>query len=284
MSIIWQSYCKSKHSENRFPFHLLPSHLGLRNYVLYYNIVFPDGYLFPEQYTLMPNACGTLSFAFDGTDVTAELWGASLSPVPLGMEPNRYRILLLIQLSPYGLYQFTRQNQEEFAGRRLSLAGIDSALFHSLHQAFIMSETIEDLASSCDKILYSRMETPVISDALLLTAAAISGHHGQLPVKEAARKSGYSERQLNRLFYEQIGMNMKHYARLVRFNYVLKQMQKPHCFFAELSQQAGYFDQAHFDKDFKAISGVTPQNYLKTMSDFYYDGMEIYGTLSSEEE
>ena len=78
MSIIWQSYCKSKHSENRFPFHLLPSHLGLRNYVLYYNIVFPDGYLFPEQYTLMPNACGTLSLAFDGTDVTAELWGASL--------------------------------------------------------------------------------------------------------------------------------------------------------------------------------------------------------------
>lgn len=264
--------------QNDKQFNLLPSHTGLRQYVLYYNIVFPEENTFLPQYTLMPNACGTLSLAFDGTAVNAELWGASMTPVLLGMEPNSYRVLLLIQLSPYGLYQITRQSQSEFTDKRIVLADTDHELFRSLHQAFVTSKTVTELANTCDKILYKRMEKNVISDALQIAATVISDTHGQIPVRDAAQQSGYSERHLNRLFLTQIGMNIKNYARLSRFNYVLKQIQKtPASFasFASLSQQAGYFDQAHFDKDFKAISGMSPQNYLKNMSEFYYDGTGI---------
>lgn len=263
-------------------FNLFPSHPGLRRYVQYYNIVFPGSYTFDTRYTLMPNACGTLSLAFDGNTVIAELWGASLAPVLLGMEPNRYRVLLLISLSPYGLYQITRQNQTEFADKRLPLADIDAGLCRSLEQSLITSNSLTELVTVCDQILNRRMEKLVISDALLTTVAMISDSHGQVQVKEAALQSGYSERQLNRLFQKQIGMNIKSFVRIIRFNYVLKNMHKYPCFFAALSQQAGYFDQAHFDKDFNAISGVTPQMYLKTMSDFYYDGTGQLNTISSK--
>lgn len=267
--------------KNDKQFNILPSHIELRRYILYYNIVFPEKDMFIPQYTLMPNACGTLSLAFCGSAIIAELWGATTMPISLGIEPNSYHVLLLIQLSSYGLYQITRQSQSEFADKRLLLSDIDKELFNSLHQALVMSKNVIELVNNCDKILYRRMEKQVVSDALLLAATVISDSHGQIQVKEAARQSGYSERQLNRLFLAQIGINIKNYARLTRFNYVLKHIQKSSCLFAALSQRAGYFDQAHFDKDFKAISGVTPKKYLKTMSDFYYDGMEIYDTISS---
>lgn len=113
-------------SENQF--NMFPSHIGLRKYIQYYNIVFPSNDMFPSHYTLMPNACGTLSLAFDSNNIIAELWGASLSPVVLGVEPNGYRILLLIQLSSFGLYQITHQSQVEFAGKRLLLADILNSL------------------------------------------------------------------------------------------------------------------------------------------------------------
>ncbi len=234
--------------KNKNQFNMFPSHIGMRKYILYYNIVFPESDTFMPQYTLMPNACGTLSLAFDGFSIIAELWGATTIPVSLGAEPNSYRVLLLIQLSPYGLYQITRQSQAEFADKRLSLVDIDNELFNSLHQAFITSKTATDLVNTCERILYRRMEKHVVSDALLLATKVISDSHGQVQVKEVARQSSYSERQLNRLFLTQIGMNIKNYARLTRFNYVLKHIQKSPCFFAALSQQAGYFDQAHFDK------------------------------------
>ena len=265
-------------------FHALPPHPGLRDYILYYNVVFPSGNTFMAQYTLMPNACGTLSLAFDGRDVIAELWGASLAPVLLGTEPDRYRALLLVQLSPYGLYQITRQSQGEFAGKRLWLSDIDRELCGLLRQAFTAAETADGLARACDRILYRRMERQVVSDALLLAASVISNRHGQVPVAEAARQAGYSQRHLNRLFLTQIGTSVKYFARLTRFTHILKQIQTFPRNFAALSQQAGYFDQAHFDKDFKAISGVTPQVYLKTMSGFYYDAAEASRTISSKEE
>lgn len=88
--------------KNDKQFNMFPSHVGLRKYIQYYNIVFPSNDMFVAHYTLMPNACGTLSLAFDGNTVIAELWGASLTPVLLGVEPNGYRVLLLIQLSPSG--------------------------------------------------------------------------------------------------------------------------------------------------------------------------------------
>lgn len=270
--------------ENNKQFNVFPSHTGIRKYIQYYNIVFPTSNTFMPQYTLMPNACGTLSFAFDGSSVIAELWGATTMPISLGAEPNRYRVLLLIQLSSYGLYQITRQSQAEFTGKRLSISDIDNELFNSLYQPFVTSKSTIDLVDTCERVLYKRMEKNFVSDALLLATSMISNSHGKIQVREIAQQTYYSERQLNRLFLAQIGMNVKNYVRLTRFNYVLKHIQKSPCLFAALSQQAGYFDQAHFDKDFKAISGVTPQRYLKTMSDFYYDGMEIYNTISSKEE
>lgn len=265
-------------------FNVLPSHKGLRKYIQYYNVVFPEKDTFLPQYTLMPNACQTLSLAFDGFCVKAEVWGTAILPVLLGAEPNGYRMLLLIQLSPYGLYQITGQNQAEFAGKRLLLADIDIELYRALHQAFLSSKTVMELVDACDKIMYRRMEDSIVSDGLQSAAALISNSHGQIKMKEAASRSCYSERQLERLFLAQVGMSMKNFARLIRFQYVLKHMKTFHGSFAELSQQAGYFDEAHFDKDFKAICGISPQNYLKTMSDFYYDGTEIYHTISSKEE
>lgn len=143
-------------------------------------------------------------------------------PVVPGAEPNRYHVPLLIHLLPYGLYQITGKNQAGFADKRLWLADIDSSLFRSLHQAFVTAENAIDLVNACDNILYRRMEKNIVSDALLLADTLISNSYRQIKVKEAARQTCYSERQLNRLFLAQVGMNIKNYARLARFNYVLK--------------------------------------------------------------
>lgn len=263
---------------------IIPSHIGLKKYIQYYNILFPQKDMFLPDYTLMPNACGTLSIAFDGNNIFAELWGASLSPIMLGSEPNGYQILLLIELTPIGLYQITRQNQAEFANKRLPLESIDNELYQSLLEAFLISCTVDDLVKNCESVIFSRMEKHIISPTVLLATEKITSTHGQIQVNEIAQQLCYSERQLNRLFLSQVGTNIKNYARLMRFNYVLKHIQTSPCLLATLSQQAGYFDQAHLDKDFKLISGVSPQTYLNTMSDFYYDGNQICNNLSSMEE
>ena len=262
-------------------FNISPPHIQLNKYVLYYNIVFPKKNMFTGHYTLMPDASGTISIAYNGKDILAELWGASITPTLLGSEPNNYFIMLLIELSPYGLYQLTHCHQAEFADKRILLKDVDKKLYDLFYHGFEMAKDTADLFSICDKILYGYMENSVVSNGLLLASEIISDNHGQILVSDLAKRVGYSERQLNRLFLMQIGMNVKSYTRLVRFNEVLRHMQKSPCCFAALSQQTGYFDQAHFDKDFKAISGVTPKEYMKHMSEFYYDAKEASCILAS---
>jgi len=38
-------------------------------------LLFPDKNMLSEKYTLIPDASGTLSFAYDGKRIKGELWG-----------------------------------------------------------------------------------------------------------------------------------------------------------------------------------------------------------------
>lgn len=258
-------------------------HATLRKYVQYYNLVFPKNNMFAEHYTLMPNACSTLSIAYNGTDVLVELWGASTIPNLLGEEPNQYQVMLLIELSPFGLYQLTKLNQADFTDKRILLKDVDKELSDLLCQTFESANSMKELFCMCDQILYRRMEYNLVSNAVFATTNTIMDRHGQIFVRELARKVGYSDRQLNRLFLTQIGMSVKGYVRLIRFNYMLQHIQQSTCSLAALAQQAGYFDESHFDKDFRSISGVSPKQYLEKMSDFYYDESEIFNTILQKE-
>ena len=71
--------------------------------------------------------------------------------------------------------------------------------------------------------------------------------------------TGISHRQLRRLFNYYIGATPKSFSKVVQFQNILKakpstQSLKQNKLFYDL----GYFDQAHFIKDFKNFYGVTP--------------------------
>ena len=71
--------------------------------------------------------------------------------------------------------------------------------------------------------------------------------------------TGLSQRQLRRLFKYYIGDTPKSFSKVVRFQNILKakpstQSLKQNKLFYDL----GYYDQAHFIKDFKNFYGVTP--------------------------
>lgn len=261
-------------SRNGKQFQIIPAHIGLRKYVQYFNICFSDKDSFSAGYTLLPNACGTISLAFDGTGVKAELWGAPLGAYTLGSEPNGYQVLVLIKLTHVGLFQLTRQDQAEFVDKRISLEDVDPKLYREITDAFLYSDSVEDMIASCEKAMYRRMEQEVVSDTVVNVISAIDHNHGMMRVTEVANEAGYCERHLNRLLQRQVGMSVKQYLELTRLNYVLRNIQLSPLLFSALSQKAGYFDQAHMDKAFKKICGISPLEYRSNMSDFYYEGSE----------
>lgn len=92
--------------------------------------------------------------------------------------------------------------------------------------------------------------------------AALQASGGRDSIDAVAAVAGTSVRQLQRCFDRQIGLPPKTVGRILRFQGALRRlMRDPGCSLAEVALQAGYFDQAHFVKDFRRMSGGVPRGY-----------------------
>jgi AraC-like DNA-binding protein len=105
-------------------------------------------------------------------------------------------------------------------------------------------------------------------DAKLIQAAARLLHHtkGEYRVAELADYCQMSVRQLERGFRRVIGASPKAFARTLRFERAQRRLMfDPDVELTQLAHECGYFDQAHFIKEFKAFTGKTPTQHAQQM-------------------
>jgi AraC-like DNA-binding protein len=92
-------------------------------------------------------------------------------------------------------------------------------------------------------------------------------HIGEpVTVQWLVQQSGLSHRQFSAQFQRAVGLAPKAYARVLRFQRVLHGVHSraragAPVQWADAAQAAGYFDQPHFNREFRAMAGVTPESY-----------------------
>ncbi|MNJ91794.1 Helix-turn-helix domain protein [compost metagenome] len=86
--------------------------------------------------------------------------------------------------------------------------------------------------------------------------------HGELNVKELANQINWNERQINRYFNEKFGISLKSYATILRFRASFSHIKE-----GKLFPEQNFSDQAHFIKEVKKFSGVTPKDLHKNTND-----------------
>ncbi|MRG43826.1 helix-turn-helix domain-containing protein [Chitinophaga sp. SYP-B3965] len=89
----------------------------------------------------------------------------------------------------------------------------------------------------------------------------IREHKGAIAVAEIITQLGISERHLERLFKKYVGLSPKFYARIIRFNHIFHLNQERNPTWTDLAFNAGYYDQSHFIRNFKAFTGEDPSGY-----------------------
>ncbi|MNC46377.1 transcriptional activator FtrA [compost metagenome] len=86
-------------------------------------------------------------------------------------------------------------------------------------------------------------------------------------VNRLANEITTNPRTLQRLFHRYIGLGPKWVIQRYRLHEAAEQMdQGVHLDWVNLAQELGYFDQAHFIKDFKAIVGKSPVGYVNKVN------------------
>jgi AraC-like DNA-binding protein len=86
---------------------------------------------------------------------------------------------------------------------------------------------------------------------------------GRMRIVDAAKKHLHTSRDLERKFRELVGLTPKALSTIYRFQRVMELKDK----FSNLTSlacEASYFDQAHFVRDFKRITGTSPKALLRS--------------------
>lgn len=84
----------------------------------------------------------------------------------------------------------------------------------------------------------------------------------ELSIGAAIEKINISHKHLICLFKKHVGVSPKLYQRIFRFQYALEAINKSGVTFSEILGKSAYFDQPHFNHEFKQFSGFTPREYL----------------------
>jgi AraC-like DNA-binding protein len=124
--------------------------------------------------------------------------------------------------------------------------------------------SVEDAIARLEAGLLARVNrAPVRTDGRVdAVLAAIDGASGACRIDAIAAAPDAGRRQIERLFREQVGLTPKAYARVIRFtNAAARVTADPSARLADISSDAGYFDQSHMIRDFLSFAGRTPEQF-----------------------
>ncbi|MCW2539892.1 MAG: Transcriptional regulator, AraC family [Frankiales bacterium] len=108
---------------------------------------------------------------------------------------------------------------------------------------------------------------PGIAPEVQRAWAVLRRRQGKVRIDELAAEVGWSTRHLSHRFAQQVGLTPKAAARVVRFDRARRMLQS-HAFdgrpgeTAAVAATAGYFDQAHFAREFRQLAGASASAWL----------------------
>lgn len=248
--------------------YLLP-HRALQSWISNYTITFPVPGMMSDQYTVIPHGCATLVFGCGKDGLSVRFFGPLTKPACVGYDANLSDMLFIVEFQPAGYYAFSGIPQKELKDLVLPFGDIHPTLCWQIAKLLETSDTIRDLISRVDSLFLTCFKNPGCRQEFLLASQMILNSRGALSVKELSQAVYYSERHINRIFDQYLGVAVKPFSRLVRVNHALRLLQRPSLSLQQVCLQTGFYDMPHFIHDFKSICGITPQEYRGNMSDFY---------------
>jgi AraC-like DNA-binding protein len=170
-------------------------------------------------------------------------------------------IVVGAKLDCRALRSFIRTPLGEFRDGTLSLAELNQRALLDLEDTIANAPSVEAIRASFDRFFLDalrdvRRGDPAVGELL----RCIRKGGGALSIMEWIREHGLDPRNFERRFCEWTGLTPKRYARVIRFKYSYHRFISG----ARATHLDGYYDQSHFNREFKYFIGIAPSARART--------------------
>jgi AraC-like DNA-binding protein len=164
-----------------------------------------------------------------------------------------------IQFRPAALKQLFGLPMPELTNQNHAACGVLGSQVSALRQRLGEAYSFEERVQLANAFIVELSSDRPANNWIELAASEILRSQGNCKIDQLAHDTGFSMRNFQRRFRECVGISPKLYARLVRFESVLKaKAAAPQRSWMNAAHEVGYYDQMHMIHDFREFSGGTP--------------------------
>ena len=181
----------------------------------------------------------------------------------LDIEPTGNTGIIAVRFHPEGFTPFCTLALSEIENKGIPLHQIFEKNGALLEQEVLNAENNERRINIIESFLLAQITKSESIDRIVqLSVKTLLSSKGNLSVKNLSANSDIHRRQLERRFSKSIGLSPKQLSKVIRLQATLKIFSNKNIgSLTEVAHEGGYFDQAHFIKDFKEFTGVTPKYF-----------------------
>ena len=179
------------------------------------------------------------------------------------IEPNDHYIG--IRFKPSAVSLLFEENMSVFNDKMVDFKTIEPLLYAKLYEVFSNDNALFDKLGILFEGYFRGQRLDKRVD---LAIEEIELHSGNISIEQLCQKVELSQKQLGRLFVAKVGLTPKKFARVIRFYHTHRYLtQEGLSDLCAKMIELGYYDQAHFNREYKMLTGLNPSS--KLMSIFY---------------
>ncbi len=238
-----------------------------------------------EKQTIVPDGCMEMIFHYG--DLYRQHTGNGNSIIqprcfvigqltrPLTIEPTGETGIFSVRFHPNGFLPFATIPIKQMENTAVSLEELFGKDGGQIEQQILRANSNADRIKLIEEFLLSRLtDSETVDRIVKSTVDTILTANGQLSVEELSKQTNINRRQLERKFSLAIGLSPKQLSKTIRLQATLNMLlNKKFTSLTALAYENDYYDQAHFIKDFKELTGSTPKEFYGSnleMSSLFY--------------
>ncbi len=188
--------------------------------------------------------------------------------IVIGAELNQS--MVGIRFRPGGAYPFFRFPISELSESVTELDLIWGSLVDEIREELSQIKTPEARLVRLETFLLKQARRSLEANRLIVFAVQQLQHSPQfLAIRDLANTIGITQKHLITQFEKVVGLRPKSFARVCKFQKVLNIIeQQKQIEWSAIASDCGYYDQAHFIKEFHNFSGLNPSAYVTQRGEY----------------
>jgi len=167
-----------------------------------------------------------------------------------------------VRFKPAGAHAFFLMPLNELKNGNILCADMGARGISSLFEKLAMASNDISKKKVIDETMLAMFDADrCASDVVKQSIAITAKYKGICPVTKIAEHLGVNQRKLERMFNRQLGLSPSEFSKSVRMEHARTYLKQRDTSYSDIVYNLGFYDQAHFVRQFKSVVGITPSKY-----------------------